>query len=187
MAIICGIDYSFTSPSICIHDESKELKFDNLKFFNMNDKKKMQGLYGNIDILTFPEYNTPEQRYRNICSWASGILVKEQVEKVCIEGYSFGSSSGLVFNIAENGSLIKQFMDLNGIPFNTPSPSQVKKNFTGKGNAKKPDMISKFEEIYGVDLHSLLNLTKNPDPNKPAKPIDDLVDSYAVLLCHKLF
>jgi Holliday junction resolvasome RuvABC endonuclease subunit len=87
-----------------------------------------------------------------------------------------------VFNIAENASLIKQFMSLNEIKFTTPSPSQVKKNFTGKGNSKKDAMVEEFHRRFPeVVLHDLLKL-------KPmAKPIDDICDSFAVLLCHEHF
>lgn len=180
--IIAGIDYSYTSPAICVYDTSKELTFENLKLYNINDKKKLRGNYGNIYITNFPEYNSPEERYRNICHWASGILFTNKVEEACIEGYSFGASSGLVFNIAENASLIKQFMSVKNIPFDTPTPSQVKKNFTGKGNSKKDAMVAKFEEIFPhIKINEILGI------KEMAKPIDDIVDSFAVLRCHKHF
>jgi Holliday junction resolvasome RuvABC endonuclease subunit len=180
--ILSGIDYSYTSPAICIYDTSKELKFENLLFYNINDKKKLAGNYDNIHISTFPEYSSPEERYRNICSWASNILLANNVKEACIEGYSFGASSGLVFNIAENASLIKQFMSIKQIPFDTPTPSQVKKNFTGKGNSKKDVMVNKFHETFPqIKIHEILNI------KEMAKPIDDIVDSFAVMLCHKHF
>lgn len=182
--ILAGIDYSYTSPAICVFDTTKELAFHTLKFYNMNDKKKLAGFYGiggNVRIDTFPEYKTQEQRFRNICDWASSVLIANGVDEVCIEGYSFGATSGLVFNIAENASLIKQFMDVRGTPFTTPTPSQVKKNHTGKGNSKKDVMVDKFHEIFSVKMHELLGV------KEMAKPIDDLVDSYAVLKCHSYF
>lgn len=188
--IIAGIDYSYTSPAICIYDTTKEFTFENLVFLNKNDKKKLcpdngVGIYGatgNIRLSLIQEYTTPEERYRNLCYWASTILFGYDVEEVCIEGYSFGASSGLVFNIAENASLIKQYMDTKKIKFSTPTPSQVKKNFTGKGNAKKDAMVDRFHECFPhIKIHDLLGV-------KPmAKPIDDIVDSLAVLLCHDHF
>lgn len=184
--IIAGIDYSYTSPAICIYNTEQELKFENLYFFNFyadSRKKKLSGVFGgNVFIGNHPDYTTQEERFRNICKWASGILTNFKVKEVCIEGYSLGATSGLVFNIAENTSLLKQFLDQNGIPFTTPTPSQVKKNFTGKGNAKKDAMV---EEFYGRfpngHLHEIIGI------KEMSKPIDDLVDSCAVMLCHEHF
>jgi Holliday junction resolvasome RuvABC endonuclease subunit len=181
--IIAGIDYSYTSPAICVYDTNKELSFENLYFYNMTDKKKLAGDHGdNIHIAIFKEYLTQEERFRNIRNWASSVLSASRVSEACIEGYSFGATSGLVFNIAENASLIKQYMDVSKIPFTTPTPSQVKKNMTGKGNAKKDAMVAEFHKKFPhIKLHELLG-TK-----EMAKPIDDIVDSFAVLLCHSHF
>jgi Holliday junction resolvasome RuvABC endonuclease subunit len=179
--IIAGIDYSYTSPAICVYDTTKEFKFDNLKFYNVNGTKNRAGQYGNISIDLFPEYETTEQRFRNICIWASAVLSLNKVEEACIEGYALGSSSGLVFQIAENASLIKQFMDLNDIKFTTPTPSQVKKNFTGKGNAKKDVVVETFYKTMGIKVHEILGI------KEMAKPIDDICDSLAVLRCHSYF
>lgn len=184
MSKIAGIDYSYTSPSIVIFDTEKELKFENLFFYNFASKKSLAGRYGqNIIIEPMPEYNSPEERFRNISRWASKVLSGHQVEEVVLEGYSMGSSAGLVFQIAENTSLLKQYMDKNGIRFTTPAPTAVKKNFTGSGNAKKPDMIDVFEKRLNVDIYEILGL--NRKLKTPPKPIDDLVDSYANLLMHE--
>ena len=181
--IIAGIDYSFCSPALCIYDTNKELIFENIKLFNCNNiNKKLAGKYGNnIIIDRFPEYSSDEERYRNVCKWVSDILTFHKVEEVSLEGYSFGASSGLVFNIAENGSLVKQFMSLNNIPFTVPSPSQVKKNFTGKGNAKKPDMIDEFDKRMNVKINEIIGVKAY------SKPLDDISDSFAVLLCNNYF
>lgn len=179
--VIAGIDYSYTSPAICVFDTKKELKFDNLHFYNINGTKSRAGIYGNIDIKLFRDYETQEERFRNICNWASGILIHHGVESACIEGYALGASSGLVFQIAENASLLKQYMDLNDITFATPAPSQVKKNFTGKGNAKKDVMVETFQKQLSVKMHEILGV------KEMAKPIDDLCDSFAVLKCHSFF
>lgn len=180
--ILAGIDYGYTSPSICIYNTNDTLDFLNLKFFNLTDKKRVVGVYDNIQIANFPDYSTQEERFRNIASWASNVLSSNVVNEACIEGYSFGASSGLVFQIAENTSLIKQYMNMNGIPFTSTPPSQVKRNFTGKGNAKKPDMVDMFHNTFpGYVLHDILKV------NPMAKPIDDLCDAYAILQCHSHF
>lgn len=183
--ILAGIDYSYTSPAICIYDTKLPIEFHNLTFysyFSDSRKKKLNGKFKNVMIENHPEYSSQEERFRNISKWGSDILSIYQVDEVCIEGYSMGATSGLVFNIAENTSLIKQYMDTNGIKFYTPAPTEVKKNFQGKGNAKKEQMVEKFyQEFYPIKLHELIGI------KEMAKPIDDIVDSYAVLKCHPYF
>jgi Holliday junction resolvasome RuvABC endonuclease subunit len=183
--ILAGIDYSYTSPAICVYDTKDKFEFQNLKFFNFYAdarKTKLNGQFGNVLIQNHPDYSTQEERFRNICQWAAKKLGDAGVEEVCIEGYAMGASSGLVFNIAENTSLLKQHLDTYSIPFSTPTPSQVKKNFTGKGNAKKDAMVAEFYKRFpDGHLHTILGI------KEMAKPIDDIVDSCAVLLCHEHF
>lgn len=184
--IIAGLDFSYTSPAICVWDTETEFKFENLHIFNTNEKKKLTGKYGNITLSLHPEYNTQEERFRNICSWASNVLTIMGVEEACIEGYSFGASSGRVFDIAENTSLIKQFMDINGIPFTVHPPAKVKLRFTGKGGAKKDEMVDRFDSLFGVNIHSIIGVNPVKRP-KVAKPLDDLCDSTAVMMMHSIF
>lgn len=184
---LAGIDYSYTSPAICVHDTDKELTFENIRFYNFyadSRKKKLNGVFGanNIFIDNHPDYLSQEHRFANICLWAQSVLHKEGVEKVCLEGYSLGATSGLVFNIAENTSLLKQYMWNQKISFETPTPSQVKKNFTGKGNSKKDAMVDEFHRRFPhIQLHTILGV------KEMSKPIDDIVDSFAILLCHEYY
>jgi len=177
MTILCGLDYSINSPGLCIFDTQKELTFDNLKLYNINDKKKYTGVFGNITLDTIAPYNSQEERFRNTAQWAYDIISKNKVQFVTIEGYSMGSSAGLVFNIAENCSVIKQMLDLAKIPFDIPAPTAVKKFFTGKGNAKKELMVDTFEQKFGVDIAKNIN-----QENKYSSPTNDLVDSVAMMM-----
>jgi len=180
--IIAGIDYSYVSPAICIYDTNKELKFENLKLYNANRiNLKLAGNYGNIIVSRFPDYKTEYERYRNVCKWATDILSENKVEEVCIEGYSFGASAGLVFNIAENGGLLKQYLDLASIPFIVPAPTEVKRQFTGGGRAKKEDMIDEFNRFFNVKIHDIMGVKEY------SKPTDDLCDSAAIMLMHYSF
>lgn len=184
MTCIAGIDYSMNSPAICVYDTTKDFKFENLKFYNTGTLKTCTGQFGNVHIALIPPYTTQEERFRDSAKWGLDILLANGVESATIEGYSMGASSGLVFQIAENTSLIKQGMSLNGIDFETPSPTSVKKNFCGKGNMKKDGMVDHFYDVVfpGTELHDIIKR-----PNRMSKPCDDLVDSVAVLLCHKHF
>lgn len=182
---LCGIDYSYTSPALCVYDTNTEFKFENLKFFNfyMPTRKKgyLDGWYGNIKIDVMPVWISQEERFRNIAAWCGNILKEQRVDEVVLEGYALGSSSGLIFDMAENTSLLKQFLSLNNIKFEKVPPTSVKKIFTGKGNAKKEMMVEEFVRRTGIVLENVLCI-------KPmSKPIDDLVDSYANLYCHPFF
>ncbi|BAU40022.1 hypothetical protein [Ralstonia phage RSP15] len=178
MTIVAGIDYSMTSPAIAIYDTEKELSFDNLLMFNLSEKKKYQGVWGNIRIDPTPVWDCPEERFLKIAEWAIDILTENKVEEVVLEGYAMGSTKGLVFQIAEHASVLKQKLYAKGIPFTCPAPTSVKKAFAGSGNAKKPDMVEAFEKRFGVSITDILGCPR-------AKGSDnDIVDSVANLMMH---
>lgn len=179
--IICGIDFSYTSPAICVYDTDTPLVFDSLKFYNMYKVKKLQGVYANVRVDPYPDFTCPEERFQNIRDWALDIVISNNVEEAVIEGYALGSRAGLIFQIAENTSLLKNALYNNNIPFITPAPTAVKKVFVGKGNASKEDVVDAFIRRTGVDLSKHLGLS---DKDKYKKPIDDLCDSFALLHMH---
>lgn len=180
--IIAGIDYSMSCPAICVYDTNLPLIFENLHLFAMSSgPKKYLGVRGNIIIVPHRPHTSPEQRYREIATWAIDILQQHSVEEVCLEGYAMGASSGLVFNIAENTSVLKQMLYDQGIKYESPAPSAVKKQFTGKGNAKKPEMCEEFTKRFGVKIHEIIGCKAGDTPE------NDLVDATANMLTHRLF
>lgn len=177
MTILAGIDYSYTCPSICVFDtKDGELTFEKCKVFYFIEQKSMAKTFGNIHGILIPEWECNEERYNIICDWATSILTKLKVTDVCLEGYAMGSQKGMLFNIAENTSLLKTFMWKNGIKFIIPAPTQIKKFATGKGNAKKDAMGECFIKETGVMLHEIMG-KKRID----MKPCNDIVDSYYML------
>lgn len=179
MTIKCGIDYSMNSPSLCIWDDSLPLAYENVKFYGLSDTKKYQGIFGNVDIRPYPTYEHEMERYDTISEWAMKIMRFHGVEKVSIEGYSMGSK-GMVFNLAENCGLLKFKMWRDGIEYIMPAPTQIKKLFTGRGNASKGDMVSYFNLNTKVDMIKLLD-----GKNANSGPVNDLCDSYAMLYALK--
>ena len=172
---LAGIDYSMTSPAVCIYDASKKFHPDNCLFFVYSSMKKLNQLYGrNVFITQHELYECDEQRFDQISEWSMAILNKFKVKEVCLEGYSMGSQ-GRVFAIAENAGLLKQKMYQADIKFVTPAPTQVKKHFTGKGNATKPLMHEAFYAKTNISIISLVNI----EPDK--SPVSDIVDSNAML------
>ena len=99
-----------------------------------------------------------------------------QVDKVLLEGYSYGST-GKVFHIAENTAILKYNLWDEQIPFSIIPPTVIKKFATGKGNANKEKMYEEFvKENPGVDLRSDLT----PRSSNVISPVNDIVDAYFI-------
>ena len=174
--VIAGIDYSITSPAICIH-VGESWKYDNCIFHFLSNRKKYSDVFCNRFFgKSFEDYNSEEERYDSISSWA--VDKCDISDQVAIENYAF-NATGRVFNIAENTGVLKYKLFGQGIPLETIPPSTVKKLATGKGNSNKCAMYEAFKNETGVDLMDELNMkTLN-------NPVTDIVDSYYV--CKTLF
>ena len=171
---IIGIDYSLTSPAICV---TKDFKFENSQFYYLTNKKKYIGpMSKNIFGFEHQEYNTPIHRFSQISDWAFD-TIKETIhtpQKVFIEGYSFGSKGQAVFQIAENCGILKYRLQEMDIDYDTIVPSVVKKGATGKGNADKDLMYESFSKETNTDLKKIF------DVQKIGNPVSDIVDSFYI-------
>jgi len=171
--IVVGIDYSLTSPCVCI---SRDKTFSNSYFYYLNDRKSVQGKFHNILGEAHEEYLTDQERYENIAEWVLTILAEFKKEQVVIliEDYSFGSK-GKVFNLAENCGILKYMLYKAGYKFFTVPPTVVKKYATGKGNATKEKMYDAFVAETQVDLHNIISPT-----TKLGSPTTDVVDAWYI-------
>jgi len=171
--ITVGIDYSLTSPCVCI---ARDKTFSNSFFYFLNDRKTVQGKFHNILGEAHEEYLTDQERYENIASWVMTILAdfKKEEVTILIEDYSFGSK-GKVFNLAENCGILKYMLYKQGYKFFTVPPTVVKKFATGKGNATKEKMYEAFVAETGVDLHAIISPT-----TKLGSPTTDVVDAWYI-------
>ena len=167
--IITGIDYSISSPSICVFNGNK-FSYQNCNFYFLSDRKSLHNQFRNIQGLPHPIYNSQEERFDNISSWAIDKCVNSDL--VVIENYSFGST-GMVFNIGENVGLLKHKLFSNKINYFSVAPTAIKKYATGKGNANKHMMIEKFVEQEGINIRDELSLKENN-----MTPTSDIIDSY---------
>ena len=164
---IVGIDYSLTSPCVCVNDGKK------IMFYYLTKKKKHLGkIADNIIGEEHREYNTPIERFSNISTWVMSKLPKSL--KVYIEGYSYGSKGQALFQIAENCGILKYRLQEQNISYDTVVPSVVKKGATGKGNADKDMMYEAFNKETKIDLKKLF------DTDKVGNPISDIADSYFI-------
>ena len=148
-----GIDYSMTSPAICIANG------DSLSFHYLTSVKKFEGKFsGNVYGYVYPDWTEPEERFHKISEWAISVIEKtcdpqwglNTPMSVVIEGYSMGSK-GKVFHIAENTGILKYKLWQKNITFVTPAPTSIKKFATGKGNADKSMMYESFLAKNGLD------------------------------------
>jgi len=169
---IAGVDYSLTSPAVCVHS-GDTWSYDNCSFHFFR-KKNIVSKYPFVGY-EYPEWNCDQQRYENLSTWVLDIIFVNGVTKAVIEGYAFGAV-GRVFNIAENGGYLKQRLWLCGIEQDTVPPTVIKKFATDKGNASKELMYEAFVEETGVNVFASLD---TPD-SKNWNPVSDIVDAYYI-------
>lgn len=172
--IVCGIDYSLTSPAITVHNgESWDVK--NCKFFyKAHNKKRIvenERFFGTM----YPSYDSDVHRYHNLAAWSADILTSHKVDVAFIEGYAFGAV-GRVFQIAENAGLLKYLIWQQGIRYDVFAPTEIKKHATGKGSAPKDKLYEAFLAETGVDIRQELGIMNVNDWN----PVSDIVDSYYI-------
>ena len=167
---IAGIDYSTTSPSICVKvGDSWDIHFLTLK-------KTLADEYWHQPFLFFghslPNIPVTISRYKYISSWAMDVIKSYDVSAVIIEDYAY-AATGRVFNIGENTGILKYRLLHRDIPFYEVPPTVIKKYATGKGNAKKEMMLSNFITTTGVNIHDVMNYAGD-------NPISDIVDSFFI-------
>lgn len=175
--MIAGIDYSLTSPAICVHPRAGHTSsfcLDNCTMYFLTDKKKVSGANGRMNGVLMDEWTTDQQRYDMIASWAVDVCKRNGVTHAFIEGYSYGST-GRVFNIAENVGVLKHQLWQNKIEINVVPPTTVKKLATGKGNADKAKMEVAFIEETSYNVKSVLGTSPST-----WNPSSDLIDSYYI-------
>ncbi len=167
---IAGIDYSTTSPAICIKVQ------DNWDIHFLTSKKTVVDEYWHSPFLffghTLPKIDVPIARYRYISSWAVDVIESYDVCAVLLEDYAY-AATGRVFNIGENTGILKYRLMHKEIPFYEIPPTVIKKFATGKGNAKKDMMLSNFITSTGVDIREVMDYAGD-------NPISDIVDSFYV-------
>ena len=186
-----GIDYSLSSPGVCINTSEEEFRYEDCKFYYLTNTKKYQGTFKEkmafgtsaVEYVGTPHrpYNSEPERYNNIANWVLDIIKSQysphQISKkhpiIQIEDYSFGST-GRVFHIAENLGLLKYKLKMEcGWDYTLLAPSVIKKFATDKGNANKELMLGAFQGDTGVNLELLLD-------SSVKSPITDIADAYFI-------
>ena len=181
MTKLAGIDYSLTSPAICVwkQDVDRLFNFDSCDLYYLEDAQRLKRT--NIGILNlhpepYPDWETEEQRHDLLSDWAMSCI---QGCEVFIEGYAFATSGkSHVRSVAENSGLLKHKMYKANQKFTSVPPTVIKKYATGKGNSNKEAMYDAFtaELLTPPDLKTTLK----PKSTKLTSPVTDLVDAYFI-------
>ena len=180
MKKLVGIDYSLTSPAICVTDN---FKFEYSHFYFLTNKKKHMGKFGNIIGYEHQPWTDPIQRFTQISDWVLKVLKlnhsKDNIDTlaIAIENYSYGSKGQALFQIAENCGILKYRLAEQKYNYSVIVPSVVKKLATGKGNADKEMMYEQFCKDTKTDL------MKTFDMQTLSNPITDIVDAYYIARC----
>ena len=204
-----GIDFSLISPAICIYKDG-EYKF--ISFFDDHGKNWKEGKskdynYHRLlsDVIELNPYTREidkkdyreEQRTKmraakmiaNIISNRLVEIVGDDEVVIGLEGFSYGSISSSTLDLALFNSFlrIKLLEDFGEDCLVIISPTEGKKNLSGKGNAKKEDMIQAFIENrtndQDIEKCEFWKFCKENELDyKNIKPVDDLVDSYGILI-----
>ena len=128
---IAGIDYSLTSPAICVYKEEDDgfFDFDRCMLYYLSNNKRQQQLaagcgVSNIIAEPYPEWNCEEERHEKLASWAYQRV--QGCSEVYLEGYAFATSAQAgVRSIAENTGLLKNKMWKNKISFMSYPPTVI--------------------------------------------------------------
>ena len=92
MPVLAGIDYSLTSPAICVLRYRKGCTFSyqcTEMYFRSNLARFDAFSEGNLHGSNHGPWILEMDRYNDISSWAVKVLTKHQVTQVYLEGYSF--------------------------------------------------------------------------------------------------
>jgi hypothetical protein len=177
--IIAGIDYSMTSPAVCVFDGDEDFNFQKCRVFYYTTKPKYAVRqidswlgYQLSSFLATPP-TEPIARYEYLSDWALPPLLS--ADYICIEDYAYGAK-GQVFNIGENTGILKYRMWQQNKKYSTVAPTQVKKFATGKGNANKEAMHDAFATETGINLMGVYKAKGE----KIINPVSDIVDAYYI-------
>ena len=194
-----AIDFSINSTAICVQNHQELKWFNFVSNLDLNKKafachKELVEL--GINVIGY-ERNKPkdldytsEQIFKlNNANYLSYTIINtlapyiNEDTKWAIEGYSYGSRGNAFIDLITYNTMLKgKIMRVSKSDIHVYAPKTVKKSFSGNGNAGKPMMVEAFnsrEDLVNDPLKKYVNSRSFGD-NIP-KPIDDLVDAFAIL------
>jgi len=178
---IAGVDLSFRSPAVSVKCNGRFYCY----FFPQNTRQQSVDFCNDrctvkaVDV-ALSKITSTESQYHAIVSTLMQIIQHHSVSHVVIEGYAFNRKSAHSYKLYELGGVLKYTLAKADIGFTVVPPSHAKMRFTGKGNSNKVHMYEKWIEHGFPCLYSVFQL--RPSPNNVPNPIQDIVDSVALLV-----
>lgn len=100
------------------------------------------------------------ERLDAACNWIDSTITRASL--ILIEGYAFGARGRGIISLGELGGVARLVIYQAGIPFIEIAPTQLKKFCTGKGNARKEEVLvavlKRFGDIRSNDEADALGL-----------------------------
>ena len=194
--IYAGIDFSISSPAVCINNNG-EYHYFSLYRAGKLTKKEVIGIevLRSFKKLNF-NFNKPIVESKNYQLRENNNLIEAEfltdsiIEfiknntngniKVGLEGFSYGSSGNRAAELAGYNYILRHKLIKNNFNFSIYSPKTIKAT-AGNGNYNKDQIAEAYLKIDDNDeLRQFLNDNKNTlyINNHWIKPLDDLIDSY---------
>lgn len=184
-----GLDMSLCSPGVALitreFEDDKEVSKTIELFFWQQRKNQLGFSYSDdrIKISSFPfdKKGSETQKTTDIMFGIESVLsdLNPLETEVRIEGFAFGmnlTGSSSVTRLASVVGVVRHTLETKG--FKTiviVPPTRLKKLFAGSGKATKEGMVHKWLQLGFPDLKFIIGTKHMAD-----KPIEDIVDSYAL-------
>ena len=198
---LISIDFSINSTAICVLNKGElhwfsfasNLDFNKKAFSVHND---LDGLGMNIHGYTREKPKdldyVQEQSWKiNNANYISYNIINaiapyvDEDTMFAIEGFSYGSRGNAFIDLITYNTFLKsKILRISKKDILVYPPKTIKKFFTGNGNANKEKMLEAFkisedELLLNDPFHKYILDTNYGD--KIPKPVDDLVDAFAIL------
>lgn len=171
MVKIVGLDLSINGSGCVKISLNNNLNIINIDYIAFSNIKK------NTTDKIFLLRNKDFKNYidRNLYSESKILSYCNDCDFCAIEDYSYGSSAGQVFHIAEFIGSIKKELYKNNKKIRLYDPNSIKMFATKLGNADKRHMNDAYEKLTEntIDLSKL-------KPNK--SPREDIIDAYYIVM-----
>lgn len=170
-SVVCGIDYSYTCPAVCVYHPTQPRWFVHYKKSG-KDYPELPHVHWSRSSVTG---DIP--RYIELSTWVVNIVRDTNPACVVLEDYAFGAN-GRLTQLSENaGTLkVKLYEAIPSLPVHIVAPTTMKKFATGRGNATKDDIWAAF--VHRHPETTAWASRCHPKATRITSPLSDIADAY---------